>query len=293
MRPRWNNVGTKGGARAGFTLVEILVVLLLLALVAGLATSRLSATKEEAKRTVAKSEMATIREALVNGLVADLEPFPEFIPASPLLETGHNESLDAWNVTRIHCLFTTNVYEQATSDITVRFEQIGFKLEGDFGIHNPDTGRGWNGPYLQLRRTVQNTNPTNRMFPAPGDRRFEGDDTFWDRGFFFTAESKTNSFYGNPGDMALGDPWGNPYVVQVPEWQAFPIEFHPPFRSYREFAWLRWRFARLVSAGPNGRLETPRDDYLAGMDEHNDVTVRGDDIVLFLNRQDVYEEVEP
>jgi hypothetical protein len=107
------------------------------------------------------------------------------------------------------------------------------------------------------------------------------------------------SVYGFAGEPAVGDPWGNPYVLQVPP----PEAFGPGAVSPR----LRFRYARLVSAGPDGLLSTPcfapdgtagwtpaarRHSRLAGRDADG-VPARGDDLVLFLERADLYEEDEP
>ena len=77
---------------------------------------------------------------------------------------------------------------------------------------------------------------------------------------------------------------GNP----APE--AFPITWQPETALDKRFARIRWRYARLVSAGPDGILSTPR-DLCAGR-ERDSLAARGDDLVLFLNRADEAEVLD-
>lgn len=75
-----------------------------------------------------------------------------------------------------------------------------------------------------------------------------------DRGF--------TSRYGLDGDLATHDGWAQPIVLQEPAvTSGFPDA---------------WRYARLVSAGPNGILDTPPDVLNPTAAE------RGDDLVQFL-----------
>lgn len=89
---------------------------------------------------------------------------------------------------------------------------------------------------------------------------------------------------GDTEDLTVADPWGNSIVVQVPPTSAFNGSTGDA---------KRFRYARLVSAGADGVLTTPLDDRLAGMDTNGDKDLRGDDLVLFLNRADIYEVEEP
>lgn len=68
--------------------------------------------------------------------------------------------------------------------------------------------------------------------------------------------------------ISVADPWGNPVVLQMPTNDLDDDEC--------------WRCARLVSAGPDGILQTPAATF-------PDRTARGDDLVLFLNRADADE----
>jgi prepilin-type N-terminal cleavage/methylation domain-containing protein len=145
---------------------------------------------------------------------------------------------------------------------------------------DPVAQRGWRGPYLRNAQRVLTSPAATGAFPSAGDRspRYVG--TFFERGFFSDA---VTSPYGVPGDLAAADPWGNPIVIQVPPLSAF---------SGSTGDAKRFRYARLVSAGPDGTLATPL-DRLGGMLTDGTSLIRGDDLVLFLNRSDTYETEEP
>lgn len=141
-----------------------------------------------------------------------------------------------------------------------------------FANYDTSSQRGWRGPYVQNVQPVANTNVALAgFFPLAGDRRSDADDTFFQRKFFPTDAPTA---YGTTNDPALADPWGNPIVLQWPT-NSLPDE-------------VLLRFARLVSAGPNGVLDTPR-DRLASRQADGTCTARVDDLVLFLNRADVFE----
>lgn len=142
--------------------------------------------------------------------------------------------------------------------------------------YDPVTRKGWRGPYVLSGQFVRNTVAERQgFFPLSGDRRINGDKTFLERHFY---EDSTTSLYGEGGKGALGDQWGNPIVLQIPP--ASAISNPTPER--------RWKYARVVSAGQDGVLDTPPGDRLAGKLPNGTSTARGDDLVLFLNRADLY-----
>ncbi|MFW5693486.1 MAG: prepilin-type N-terminal cleavage/methylation domain-containing protein [Thermoguttaceae bacterium] len=115
------------------------------------------------------------------------------------------------------------------------------------------SGRTWQGPYLShsgARYTITDADGTGTGFT---DR------------------------YGEDGDPAVLDAWGRPIVLQVPDESA--TDLPTDLGEFTE-AQIRRLHARLVSAGPNGRIETPTDVLMPSAAE------RGDDVVVFLFRHD-------
>ncbi len=267
--------------RAGFTLIEIVMVLALLGLMVGLVTIRYSSKLRQAKITIALADMHTIRDALIDDWLPDISVIPNYNWINPLADRDELECMNP----RIHNLLArTNRVGNVT-----RTSWFGFNLgEPDPPPYGELGQWGWNGPYLRAQMPVQNINSTNHgtFFPGPDDKRFPEDDTFLERNFYFAVNRP--SYYGTEQEFALGDSWGNPYIIQFPSEQAFPSSYRT---TDKIFALLRWQYARIVSAGPNGILETPRDELCAGMTPFG-ADVLGDDLVLFLNRIDHYEELE-
>ena len=235
----------------GFSLLELLVVVAVLASLAALVISTLAGTARSAETTVTTATLRAVRDGFLGdatapGYLADLKQVPGF----------------AFAAVRVGDLLAPWSYP-------------------DFAAYDPDTKRGWNGPYLGNVRPPDNTNDAQRgRFPLATDRRSLGDRTFRERGFYYDA---VHSYYGATNELAAADPWGNPVVLQVPPSEAFA-------GSTGEVK--RFRYARVVSAGPDGALDTPR-DRLAGLLADGTHAARGDDLVLFLNRADVCEHEEP
>lgn len=239
--------GRTRGAQ-GFTLIEMTVVVMVIAALAAMVVSQVDGTLEDAEQTAARAILQTVAEACTGsaaglGYLADMRYAPGF----------HSETL------RLH-------------DLLERGHQVPF---------DPARRCGWRGPYLRPGAGVQNLNAArNGAFPAADERRAIDDASFLQRGFYLDAAT---SPYGQPGDLTVGDPWGNPIVIQVPAASAFLGAVTPD---------KRLRYTRLVSAGPDGVLTTPT-DRLAGLAADGTKAVRGDDLVQFLNRSDVYEPEEP
>jgi prepilin-type N-terminal cleavage/methylation domain-containing protein len=281
----------------GFTLVELVVVVAIISIIAVVAVGKYSGLVEKARVCAAESDLKAIADAFTNeenGYLRDMRGIPGFSPAC--LRIGN-------------LLVSTNVYGVAPGGECVRLDLA--KVDGcaapeAFVKWNEEARRGWHGPYVRH---------ASGAFPAAGERRFPDDSTFGSRGFYpplsglLVAQDFVNrrdgcSIYGFPGEPAVIDPWGNPYVLQVPPPQAFLDVAHSVTGVTEE---IRLSYARVVSAGPDGRLDTPcfavnatnrwmtawsplvrRLCRQAGLADGS-CAARGDDIVLFLMRNDVDE----
>lgn len=292
---------------AGFTLIEVLLVVAILAILATLVVNRYARVAQTAKVTVAQADLQTIRAAFVepeHGYLRDLAGLPGFSPAA--VRVGN--LFVATNV------FGTKVVGPSLADLRTRGVRLDEGTEAQcraegrarpeqFTTWDETRNRGWRGPYLAA---------SSGIFPAPDAVRFADDASFAARGFFpalthllvpdaFKDTSRA-SIYGFVGEPTLFDPWGNPYVVQVPPPQAFA-----GVTNISEAA--RFAYARVVSAGPDGILSTPcfganttnywgatgwnerrrRLSRQAGLIDGTDRSARGDDLVLFFSRTDLDE----
>lgn len=268
--------------------------------IALLAVSKVSVLTEQSRITAARHDISVLREAFVNaetGYIGDMRGIPGFSLANM----------------RISNLFvSTNVYGYVHGGIEggERLDEVRKEGAADpavFTKWNELTRRGWRGPYVRMREG---------MFPHRDERRFDRDAAFRLRGFFpsltglclpadFVSAKDGCSVYGFPGETTALDPWGNPYVLQIPPPQAFRTASGQTAASQDE---KRFTYARVVSAGPDGRLDTPcfssnatnslftswtersrRMSRQAGLVDGSDFSARGDDIVVFLVRADVDE----
>lgn len=290
-----NRNSTVGRVARGFTLIELLAVVAILATIALIAVSRIGSLGEHARIVTAERELLELKDAFVNsetGYLHDLQGLPGFSP----------DSLRLANL-----LISTNLYGSVETagggQRACRLDEVwqaGAARPTEFTAWNETRQRGWRGPYL--RHPVA-------AFPARDDVRFADDAPFRDRGFFprltdprlpgeFLSARDGCSIYGFPGEDTVLDPWGNPYVLQIPPSYAFSGA------ASNITAEVRFHYARVVSAGPDGRLETPCHESpgggerarrlvrQAGLIDRSDRSARGDDLVLFLFRNDIDEGEE-
>jgi len=287
----------------GFTLVECVVVVAIISIIATLGVVRMGRRVEQSKLVAAMRDLRTLQEAFLDaesGYLRDMRGIPGF----------------SLGYLRVSNLFSaTNVYGAVAADgvlsVGVRVDDdlrpvLGAAHPATFTQWDPESERGWRGPYVLH---------ASGTFPERTGRRFSDDATAEARGFFpdlaglrepddFLDRRAGCSIYGFPGEPVLIDPWGNPYVLQIPPAQAFSgVNTNLPDE-------VRFRYARLVSAGPDGRLDTPcfgtnptnrwttawnarrrRESRQAGRLDGSNVSARGDDLVLFVCREDVDEGV--
>lgn len=290
--------------------MEMLVTVTILAVLAFIAVNRLDRIRRVAVHAAAEADLRTLREAFMapeSGYLHDMAGIPGFSHsclriANLFMPTNVYGS--RVNGTGILGAQTREVRVDEGTEAQCRAE--GRALPEVFTQWDEERYRGWHGPYVS---------GLNGVFPAKDARRFNGDATFEERGFFPSVQflrlptifrdSSRASVYGFTGEPALYDPWGNPYVVQVPPPQAFT-------NVTTVSALERFRYARLVSAGPDGILETPcfpsnsgtnwsgtvwnererRSVRQAGLLDVTNRVARGDDIVLFFSRNDIDEGEE-
>lgn len=189
--------------RSAFSLLELVVVMAILVVLAGLVILEIGNFQERASVETTKTTLNTVRDA-INGTGAgqgyrqDMRSFPTTQPTESLPST------------------LANLYVAPASAT----------------LYNPVTRLGWHGPYLS---------GDMGMFQI-------------DVGTGFTTN------YGVANDPAPLDAWNHPIVIQIPSDPTY---------------------ARLVSAGPDGTIQTP----LTVLDPPT--SMRGDDVVLFLLRPDL------
>lgn len=282
--------------RRAFTLLELLAVVAVMAIVAMLAVTKVGDMVRRSRIAAAEADLATLRDAILDsesGYLHDMRGLAGFSMA---------------DIRLANILIPTNLYGLASSSSGVfpRASRLDERWLGEsvarpleFTTWDEERSRGWRGPYACGRVG---------FFPSAEEAA--------DRGFYpdvsslylptdFTSR-RNASIYGFPGEAALLDPWGNPYVLQVPPPQAFADTGESVVGVSPE---TRFAYARLVSAGADGRLDTPcfqvnatndatvtawnertrRLSRQAGLIDASDKFLRGDDIVLFLNRNDIDE----
>ncbi len=233
----------------GFTLLELVVVLVIVVALASTLIIKVDKVRVDADDTTSKAMLTTLRDAFSGSAGAPgYLPDVKYVPGFDPLNLRPGDLLQAPS----YLPLTAKVY-----DLVAR--------------------RGWRGPYLVNTLPVRIYNASTGdddprgSFPKANDRRFRDDLTFQERGFY---DASGSSAYGSAGDPAIADHWGDPFVIQI-----------PPTGPLIATDADRFKYARIVSAGPNGKLETPLEDPLAGLT----TGLRKDDMVIFLNRADVDE----
>jgi prepilin-type N-terminal cleavage/methylation domain-containing protein len=216
----------------GFTLVELLVVVGILAIMAAIVVPLVGSTDEHSMKQVTQISMMAIRNAIM----------------------GAPNSAGYYNDIRFVSGYSAP--SKAPRTMNDLFSLPDLDPVGQPGVkvqeYNPQTNKGWRGPYLDV--------PVSRYHVdvAAG---------------FITAYGFEDTVTPENSDPAIFDGWRKPIVVQIPP-------------SYQEL-----ENVRVVSAGPNGKIDTVLDKSGADLraeivDDDNREKLGqprlNDDIILFL-----------
>jgi type II secretory pathway pseudopilin PulG len=197
------------------TLLELVLVVAVMAILAGMVVPLLGGVTDTAQNDGTRVSLSEMRDVIMGreglpGYYGDLRRIP----------------------TTVADLFRVNT-----------------TLPAALQSYDPQTRQGWRGPYLMYATGGYG----NTLPPAnPAD--------------------PTSSYYAAPGDPAIRDAWGRPIVIQWPTVGT---------------AEQQQRFVRLVSAGPDGIIQTPPTALTVGGNPWPAPSQRGDDIVVFLRVADV------
>lgn len=163
--------------RRGFTLIELVLVVMVLAIVGGLAVPMLGGLTEIStptgpksdRRIVTETSMQRLRDAFLSsearsGIWSDLGHVPNRLPRTVAQLFGTDAPL----------------------------------AEATPFVFNPVTKIGWRGPYLS--QPTGNYPDVTTIHSATGNT--------W-------ADDNFTEAYGDPGDLEVVDAWGNPIVLQI------------------------------------------------------------------------------
>jgi prepilin-type N-terminal cleavage/methylation domain-containing protein len=195
--------------RLGFSLLELVVVVAILAALAGLVLLNTGSIQDKASYATTKTTLDAIRDAIAGTATAQ----------------GYQQDMRELPGA------------QAILSLPGTLQSLYVAPTGA-SVYSPLTRLGWHGPYLKGDSGVYQIN-TNTGFTAS---------------------------YGANGDSAPLDAWNHPIVIQIPA--ADPT------------------YARLVSAGPDGVIQTPLNYLDSNGKPYPPASMRGDDVVLFLLRPD-------
>jgi prepilin-type N-terminal cleavage/methylation domain-containing protein len=196
--------------RSGFTLLELVVVMTVLAVLAGLVLLHMGAFQIQASDQATEITLDVVRDAILGTSAGQ----------------GYQQDMKTFDA------------GQAISWLPSTLASL-YNAPAGSAAYDPVTHFGWHGPYLNP------TAGTYKVNIADG----------------FTAD------YGATGDPTPVDAWNHPIVIQIPS--SDPT------------------YARLVSAGQDGIIQTPLNYLDANGKPYPPKSMRGDDVVLFLLRPDV------
>lgn len=146
-------------------------------------------------------------------------------------------------------------------------------------VRDAIVGKGATPGYLNDMRQLPNTlanlfrNPTTQSFDCNTCKGWHGPYLQNQTGVYTVdAANGFTTAYGNTQDPAVTDAWNRPLVLQYPT-VGTPAQ--------------QIRFTRLVSAGPDGKINTRADVLYPNTTSASFNADRGDDSIIFLTRSDV------
>jgi prepilin-type N-terminal cleavage/methylation domain-containing protein len=238
----------------GFTLLELLVVIGLIAALAVIATSQLDDAGDHAKEQIARAEMANISKALKQ-YKRDVGSYPKSE------DTNDRERQHPADFT---FLITGELWDDDSSNYVALPEEDKW---------DPESARGWRGPYLD--------NAGNGYVSVGDNLKFDGD------GSPTAGNTKQMLSVGDPFarlPVDIDDDGDFDYFLWRPcaDCEQFGGEKNPEARGrpYYLFDLDDPKKARLVSAGPNGLLEAGVLAAASCADIYD--TATGDDLILCL-----------
>lgn len=229
----------------GFTLLELLIVITLLAVISSIGLVAYEGSEDEARKTTTRFEMGEIRKALLQ-FRKDTGEFPCRVFAEGIYEPDSSEmsqfdfsSLPATPNTADYRAWCSNGYDslnntnQADTALSM-LRQFPFDLnvpENRDLLWDADLRRGWHGPYLDKNEALKDSLGNNYRLLDPE----------LDFGITYRCRiNSTNNGYDETGGV---------YDCLSPDDADFDPDAHI----------LPANMVRLVSLGPNGRFDSALD----------------------------------